>query len=214
MKTFHLIFALVACLASCLLRPAEAVDADRHDNCEFWAESGECDKNPGYMQSNCAASCDRVAKQALADAKELESIGSFFDLSAYDIHGNLVEFSKFEGQVTIIVNVASQCGYTDSHYKGLVKLWSQVKHSGNVNILAFPCNQFGAQESGSNEDIHLFALGYGVEFQMMSKINVNGPDASIVYKYLKKMAGPSSIGWNFATYYIVSPDGTVESHSG
>lgn len=76
-------------------------------------------------------------------------------------------------------------------------------------------NQFGAQEPDSNDEIHEFALEhYGVDFQMMAKIDVNGAGASPVYKYLKKLAGPNTIGWNFATYYIVSPDGSVESHSG
>ena len=118
--------------------------------------------------------------------------------------------------MTIVVNVASYCGYTDSHYRGLVKLFRHVEHehAGRVNILAFPCNQFGEQEPDSNEDIHEFALHYGVEFTMMDKIDVNGPVASIVYKYLKAQAGPSTISWNFGTYFIVSPDGTVESQSG
>ena len=151
------------------------------------------------MLGNCATSCDKMEKQALDDAKELAAIESFFDLRANDIHGNPVDFSKFKGQVTIIVNVASFCGYTDDHYKQLVQLWSQVKHTGKINILAFPCNQFGGQEPEDNEDIYQFALGYGVGFQMMSKINVNGAQASPVYKYLKKVAGPSTIGWNFAT---------------
>lgn len=91
------------------------------------------------MLSNCATSCDKAAKQALADAKELEGIQSFFNLSAHDIHGNVIDFSRFKGQVTIVVNVASYCGYTDGHYKQLVQLWSQVKSSGKINILAFPC---------------------------------------------------------------------------
>jgi glutathione peroxidase len=151
------------------------------------------------MMQNCAASCDELEKQALADAKELEGVESFFDLSAYDIHGTLVEFSKLKGQVTIVVNVASYCGYTDDHYKQLVQLWSQLKQTGKINIVAFPCDQFGGQEPDSNKDILQFALGYGVGFQMMSKINVNGAQASPVYKFLKKVAGPTSIGWNFAT---------------
>jgi glutathione peroxidase-family protein len=151
------------------------------------------------MMQSCATSCEEAEKIALADAKELEGIESFFDLSAYDIHGDRVDFSKFKGQVTIVVNVASYCGYTDDHYKQLVQLWSQVKNIGNINIMAFPCNQFGKQEPDSNEDILEFALGYGVGFQMMSKINVNGAKASPVYKYLKKVAGPTNIGWNFAT---------------
>jgi glutathione peroxidase len=114
-----------------------------------------------------------------------------------------------------VVNVASECGYTDSHYKGLVKLWRQVEPTKQINILGFPCNQFGHQEPGSAEEIYEFARDeYGVEFTMMEKVDVNGPNASIVYKYLKSKAGPGSIAWNFATYFVISPDGTVESHSG
>jgi glutathione peroxidase-family protein len=166
------------------------------------------------MLKTCGTSCARAAEQALKNSKELEGINSFFDLSAKDIHGNLIEFSKFQGEVTIIVNVASYCGYTDSHYRGLVKLFGKVKHTGKVNILAFPCNQFGKQEPKSNDEIFDFALGYGVEFTMMEKIDVNGPDASVIYKYLKSEAGPATITWNFATYYVVSPSGSISSQSG
>jgi glutathione peroxidase len=81
--------------------------------------------------------------------------------------------------------------------------------------LAFPCNQFGQQEPDSNEEILKFVQDeYGVTFTMMEKIDVNGPHASIVYKYLKLVAGPPTISWNFATYYVISPDGTISSHSG
>ncbi len=158
------------------------------------------------MMTNCATSCDKIEQQAVSDAEELKGIESFFDLSAYDIHGSLMNFSKFRGQVTIIVNVASYCGYTDEHYKQLVQLWSQVKYTGKINILAFPCNQFGGQEPESNEDIHEFTLSKGVDFQMMSKVNVNGAKANPVYKYLKKVAGPNTIGWNFATVSYKSWD--------
>mmetsp|Transcript_694 Transcript_694/g.1107 ORF Transcript_694/g.1107 Transcript_694/m.1107 type:complete len:228 (+) Transcript_694:147-830(+) len=188
---------------------------DQNENCKSWAEQGECDNNPGYMLENCATSCNEVAKQALKDAAELEGISSFFDLTANDIFGKPVDFSAFRGKVTLVVNVASECGYTDSHYTGLVKLWKQVEPTKQINILAFPCNQFGRQEPGSSEEILEFVRDeYGVEFTMMEKVNVNGPNASIVYKYLKSKAGPGSITWNFATYYVISPDGSVQAHSG
>jgi glutathione peroxidase-family protein len=145
--------------------------------------------------------------------QELQSIGSFFDLSARDIDGKPVDFDQFRGSVTILVNVASYCGYTKSHYEGLVELWSHVEGE-NVQILAFPCNQFGKQEPGSAAEIKDFAKSEGVKFRMMEKINVNGPDTSIVYKYLKNKAGPGKIQWNFATYFVVGPDGDVQSHSG
>ena len=97
-----------------------------------------------------------------------------------------------------------------------MKLWSSVsKHTEQINVLAFPCDQFGHQEPGSSEEINEFAVEeYGVEFTMMEKIDVNGPQASIVYKYLKSKAGPASIGWNFATYFVVSPDGSIDAYSG
>lgn len=112
---------------------------DTNDKCQEWAEMGECDKNAGYMQSNCAASCDDVEKAQLADMKELEGL-SFFDLKAKDIDGNDFDFSSLKDKVTIIVNVASFCGYTESHYSGLVELYSNLEGT-PVEILAFPCNQ-------------------------------------------------------------------------
>ena len=84
----------------------------------------------------------------------------------------------------------------------------------NVQILAFPCNQFGKQEPGNAAEIKDFAKSEGVKFRMMEKINVNGPETTIVYKYLKSKAGPGSIQWNFATYFVVGPDGDIQSHSG
>jgi glutathione peroxidase len=94
------------------------------------------------MLDTCAASCERVDQQKALDAKALAGISSFYDLEANDIKGNPVSFEKFRGKVTIITNVASYCGYTESHYRGLVELWSNVKDQ-DIEILAFPCNQFG-----------------------------------------------------------------------
>jgi len=198
----------------------EAVPADMDENCPYWSTIGECEKNPGYMIAHCATSCFKVAKQALADAEELKQIETFFDLKDInDIHGNPVDFEQFKGQVTVVVNVASECGYTDSHYKSLVQLSKQLSSSPNpVNILAFPCNQFGQQEPGKPDDILGFVNdNYAVDttsIKIMSKVDVNGGDASILYKFLKSKAGPAAITWNFATYYVIGPDGSVESFSG
>lgn len=196
-----------------LVVSVQGVPADQHEECEAWALQGECDENAGFMRTACAVSCDRADKAAAALDKELSGIESFFELSGLDIDGNTVKFDQFAGQVTILVNVASYCGYTASHYKGLVELWSHVQ-SENVQILAFPCNQFGKQEPGTAKDIKDFAASQGVKFRIMQKIDVNGPDANVVYKYLKRQAGPGSIQWNFATYFVVGPDGDVQSHSG
>jgi glutathione peroxidase len=136
-------------------------------------------------------------------------------LEAEDIDKKVMKFNQFKGKITVITNVASFCGFTDSHYKGLVELYNQFKASPiGFNILAFPCNQFGEQEPNKCPAIKKFAKSKGVEFTMMNKVDVNGVDASPVYDYLKKVAGPPRITWNFATYYVVSPDGTVKSYSG
>jgi glutathione peroxidase len=192
---------------------ATSSSKDTRPECIEWAERGECEHNPGYMTTYCAASCAAVREHAAREAAELARISSFFALSANDIDGNRIDFESFRGQVTILTNVASYCGYTESHYRGLVELWSHVADE-NVNILAFPCNQFGQQEPGTAQQIKEFAKSKGVKFTMMEKINVNGPDTHIVYKYLKKQTQVDFITWNFATYFVVAPDGSIYEHSG
>jgi glutathione peroxidase len=202
--------ALLLLLCLLFLTRANAVRADRNDSCEAWANQGECEANQPYMLVHCATSCDAVAKAA---SEGLDGIESFFDLSAKDIDGNAIAFESFRGKVTVLTNVASYCGYTESHYRGLVELWSVMSDKA-VEILAFPCNQFGAQEPEEADKIKDFASSKGVRFRIMEKINVNGPNAHQVYKYLKAQAGPPSINWNFGTYFVVGPNGVVESHSG
>ena len=143
-----------------------------------------------------------------------QDITSFFDLEAKDIDGNLVKFEEFKGKVTVVVNVASYCGYTESHYSGLVALYNELKDTGVVEIIAFPCNQFGAQEPEECSTIKRFAANKGVEFRMMDKIDVNGPTASKVYKYLKRAGGISTITWNFAAYFVIGPEGNVQGFKG
>lgn len=81
-------------------------------------------------------------------------------------------------------------------------------------MIVQPCNQFGKQEPGTADEIKQFAASKGVKFQMMEKIDVNGPKTHLVYKYLKHVTKTTAIGWNFATYFVVDPVGNVEAHSG
>lgn len=204
---------LLTLLVVTVTATVHAVPKDQHDTCASWAEAGECEHNPAFMHTNCATSCDRAAAATAAQDKELAGITSFFDLSAPDIEGETVNFDQFKDQVTLVINVASYCGYTKSHYEGLVELWSLVADEA-IEILAFPCNQFGQQEPGTAADIKQFAADQGVKFRMMQKVNVNGAAADQVYKYLKREAGPNTITWNFGTYFVVGPDGAVQSFSG
>ncbi|UAL12828.1 glutathione peroxidase [Caulobacter segnis] len=136
---------------------------------------------------------------------------SVYDYSAQTLDGQDVSLADYRGQVLLIVNTASKCGFTPQ-YEGLEQLWRTYKDRG-FTILAFPCNQFGAQEPGNAEEIANFcSLTYDVTFPVMSKIDVNGADAHPLYKFLKKeqkgVLGTEAIKWNF-TKFLIGKDGEV-----
>lgn len=192
---------------------SSAPAADTKPECQAWADAGECDNNPTFMTANCATSCAKVAEVAQANAAKIANINSFFDLSAKNIDGEEIHFEEFEGLVTVITNVASYCGYTDSHYKGLKELHEHFEND-FVEIMVFPCNQFGKQEPGSALEISEFCEKKGFQGTIMEKIDVNGPNTHPVYLYLKQQAGPTNIKWNFATYYVIDHKGNVQSFNG
>ena len=134
-----------------------------------------------------------------------------YDFEALQIDGKKVGLSQFKGKVLLIVNTASACGFTPQ-FAGLEALHQQFGPRG-LTVLGFPCNQFGAQDSGSNAEIADFCqLNYGVTFAMMAKVEVNGTDAAPLYQWLCKEApgllGSRSIKWNF-TKFLVGKDGSV-----
>lgn len=134
-----------------------------------------------------------------------------YTFSAKRLGGETEFLSQYKGQVLLIVNTASKCGFT-SQYAGLQALYEQYKDQG-FSILGFPCNQFGAQEPGSDEEIQSFCqLNYGVTFPMFEKIDVNGAGTHPLFDYLKNEApgliGTKSIKWNF-TKFLVGADGKV-----
>lgn len=138
-------------------------------------------------------------------------MAAFYDFDALTIDGKPLAMSSLRGQVVLVVNTASACGFTPQ-FAGLQALHTQFASQGLV-ILGFPCNQFGAQDKGSNVEIASFCeRNYGVTFQMMSKIEVNGADAHALYKWLREQAtgilGSSSIKWNF-TKFLVDRQGQV-----
>ncbi|GLC34488.1 hypothetical protein PLESTB_001255800 [Pleodorina starrii] len=136
-----------------------------------------------------------------------------YALEAVDIDGKVRSLSEFAGKVTIVVNVASACGYTDENYKGLMKVYDKYRAHG-LEILGFPCNQFGSQESGTEADIKNFCSGhYHVTFPMFSKVDVNGPHTHPVYQFLKRELseyegggagkGPGQdLVWNFQKIFV------------
>ena len=134
---------------------------------------------------------------------------SIFNFSCKDVDGNEKNLSELQGKVTLVVNTASKCGFTPQ-YKGLEDLYQKYKEQG-LEVLGFPCNQFGNQEPGSNNEIEEFCtLNYRVTFPMFSKVDVNGDSADPLFKFLtsnkKGLLGSSKIKWNF-TKFLVDKDG-------
>ncbi|MBK9236145.1 MAG: glutathione peroxidase [Rhodoferax sp.] len=138
-------------------------------------------------------------------------MSTVYDFEALQINGKSVPLSKFKGKAMLIVNTASACGFTPQ-FGGLEALHKKYGKQGLV-VLGFPCNQFGAQDAGSNGEIAEFCqLNYGVSFPMMAKIDVNGANAHPLYHWLSAEApgllGSKSIKWNF-TKFLVGKDGRV-----
>ena len=135
---------------------------------------------------------------------------SVYDFSAKLNNGANQSLADYKGRVLLIVNTASQCGFTPQ-YKGLQELYAKY-HDKGLEILGFPCDQFGHQEPGTDEEIKSFCdLKYGVTFPLFSKIEVNGDGAHPLYKWLKSEKGGllgDAIKWNF-TKFLVNKQGTV-----
>jgi len=134
-----------------------------------------------------------------------------YDLSAKAIDGSERKLADYRGKLMLVVNVASKCGFTPQ-YEGLEALWQKYRDQGLV-ILGFPCDQFGHQEPGNEEQIQSFcSTTYGVSFPMFAKVDVNGANTHPVYEHLKQEApgllGTTSVKWNF-TKFLVDRDGQV-----
>ena len=138
-------------------------------------------------------------------------MSTLHDFTADTLEGQPRSLADFRGQVVLVVNVASKCGFTPQ-YTGLEALWKEYGPKG-LAVVGFPCNQFGAQEPGSAEDIRQFcSLTYPVSFPLFAKVVVNGPNAHPVYGFLKTGApgvlGTEAVKWNF-TKFLVAKDGRV-----
>ncbi len=136
---------------------------------------------------------------------------TIYDFEALGMNGKSVKLSQYKGKALLIVNTASACGFTPQ-FGGLEELHKQYGKQGLV-VLGFPCNQFGAQDAGSNDEIASFCqLNFGVTFPMMAKVDVNGANATPLFNWLCAEApgllGSKAIKWNF-TKFLVGKDGQV-----
>ena len=138
-------------------------------------------------------------------------MSTIYDVEARQMNGTTVPLEQYRGKALLIVNTASACGFTPQ-FGGLEALHEKYGQRG-LAVMGFPCNQFGSQDPGSNEEIASFCqLNYGVTFPMMAKIDVNGPAADPLFKWLTAEApgilGSKAIKWNF-TKFLVGKDGQV-----
>ncbi|MBC7969782.1 MAG: glutathione peroxidase [Verrucomicrobia bacterium] len=144
------------------------------------------------------------------------TLPSIYDFTATDIDGKPVSLSTYRNSVLLIVNTASQCGFTPQ-YQGLQALQDKYASQGFV-VLGFPCNQFGQQEPGSTSEIQSFCeRRFGVTFPLFQKIDVNGQNAHPLYKYLTKAApgifGTEAVKWNFTKFLVDRAGNVVKRYS-
>jgi glutathione peroxidase len=143
-------------------------------------------------------------------------MAGIYDFSVKDIHGKTVKLDAYKGKALLIVNTASKCGFTPQ-YKGLEALYQKL-HGKGLEVLGFPCNQFGEQEPGSEAEIESFCeINYGVTFPLFAKIDVNGGDAAPLYQYLKQakpgLLGSEAIKWNFTKFLVDRKGNVVERYA-
>ena len=142
-------------------------------------------------------------------------MSTIYDFTAEHMDGTSQAFSEYEGKVLLIVNTASKCGFTPQ-FEGLEALYQQYKDQGLI-VIGFPCNQFGSQDPGSNDEIGAFCQkNYGVSFPMMAKVDVNGKDAHPIFEWLRKQKGgllTDDIKWNFTKFLIDSKGQVIDRYA-
>ncbi|WP_413190228.1 glutathione peroxidase [Psychrobacter sp. AT9] len=142
-------------------------------------------------------------------------MSTIYDFTAERMDGSPQAFSDYQDKVLLIVNTASKCGFTPQ-FEGLEALYEQYKDQGLV-VVGFPCNQFGSQDPGSNDEIGAFCQkNYGVSFPMMAKVDVNGAEAHPIYAWLKDQKGgllTDGIKWNFTKFLIDSKGQVIDRYA-
>lgn len=193
-----------------------SISVDKVPECEELAEKGDC-RNPAnmdFMLKNCAASCE---KQPGVRKVEVMPIGEdepqFFELSAEDVHGNILDFEEFEGYITLLVNCARICGVTEQYYTMLEHMHEVWPYT--LEILAFPFWKSDSQERPECPSHKEADLRKGRKIHVMKEVELNGPNAHPVYQFLKKKFNQETIDESYATFFLINPDGNlVEAHFG
>jgi len=169
----------------------------------------------GWMVVGALRACGAVDTCIVHNRIMHDETASLFDLDYTDNHGSTVPMSSYAGRPLLIVNTASQCGFTPQ-YEGLERIHEAYADAGLV-VIGFPCDQFGHQEPGDDAEIEEFCrANYGVAFPLSTKVDVNGRDTHPVFAFLKERAGGrlgSAIKWNFTKFLVAADGRTVKRYS-
>jgi glutathione peroxidase-family protein len=228
--------AVVAATAVARARPARAAGASR--TARTLTVPVASTHTSARVSAAAGAASAAAPPPVRAPTQGKSKMASLYDFTVKDIKHQDKSLKDFAGHVVLVVNVASKCGYT-RQYDGLQKLYAEHKDKGTLSLRAparpalcesrsdtwrgcgrwpglvvvgFPCNQFGGQEPGTNEEIQTFCSSkFNVTFPLMDKVDVNGAKQAPVYTYLKKAAGAGDIGWNFEKF-LIDRNGNVVKH--
>eukprot|EP00878_Enallax_costatus_P003376 GHUV01003585.1.p1 GENE.GHUV01003585.1~~GHUV01003585.1.p1 ORF type:complete len:193 (+),score=40.64 GHUV01003585.1:133-711(+) len=173
--------------------------------------------SPLSLASRPAAFTHRRASRPVRSRSSTRVMAStFHTFSAKTLDGKDVSFDQYKGKVVLVTNVACYCGLTNGNYKELVQLHDKY-HDKGLEIMAWPCNQFGAQEPGAPDQIKQFVQQkFGANFTFMEKVDVNGPTTHPVWKYLKSACSTcdGDVPWNFKAKFIIDKEGNVVERNG
>ncbi|KAK3154838.1 hypothetical protein QOZ80_2BG0195710 [Eleusine coracana subsp. coracana] len=212
--------AAAVCLPSSSSSSSAAPSRYRHHH-RFACPVGPTPLRARFSRSSFAAVSPLVLRPitagfALFSMAAASSAASVHDFTVKDASGKDVDLSTYKGKVLLIVNVASQCGLTNSNYTELSQLYEKYKDQG-FEVLAFPCNQFGGQEPGTNEEIVQFACTrFKAEYPIFDKVDVNGDNTAPIYKFLKSSKGGlfgENIKWNFSKFLVDKEGRVVERYA-
>ncbi|CAL0299433.1 unnamed protein product [Lupinus luteus] len=185
--------------------------------CSFGSSNSVFFQHHGFSQQTTSSNLPRflIKPKSFSLHARAATEKTIYDFTVKDIDRKDVPLSNFKGKVLLIVNVASRCGLTSSNYSELTHIYEKHKSQG-LEILAFPCNQFGMQEPGSNLEIKQFACTrFKAEFPIFDKVDVNGPSTAPVYQFLKSSAGGflgDLIKWNFEKFLVDKNGKVVERY--
>ncbi|KAL7533013.1 hypothetical protein ACHAWF_004314 [Thalassiosira exigua] len=188
---------------------------DLFPECWEWAERGDCKPNgrPYFMQKNCPESCHKKTHREPEKRNIRDDQEELYELSAKTTSGKILSMENFEGYVTVIVNAARVCDYSEVFYETLEHMHSV--HPYALEILAFPFDHPDIDTSSCIDAIKAAENKKGYKIHIMEPVSINGPDTHPIYRYLKKLFGLDAMDPNFSHYFFIDPDGTlVEIHYG